>query len=121
MVCSGASPSITATHEAATSSDEHYFPCARVIPSRKIVLSYAFAWIVIYVILCSFFKDYLPDKYFRDFVQIQKLTEANERVEDWGGAFQMAAMMVRILPMWLINAIVMTIGSCNYLDRLLHR
>jgi hypothetical protein len=81
-----------------------------VIPKGNVIKVYALAWIAGYLILYFFLRDYLPEKYLRDFLTIQKLTD-DAQAADWGGAYNIAAMVAGALPSWAIDILVTAIGS----------
>ena len=71
---------------------------------------YALTWIAGYLVLFFFLRDYLPEKFLRDSLTIQKLAE-DMHSADWGGAYAIAAKFSAIFPGWLLNIAVAIIGS----------
>jgi hypothetical protein len=82
-------------------------PAAR---RSNIITIYALTWIAVYLVLVFVLRDYLPEKFLRDSLTIQRLAE-DLHSSDWGGAYAIAAKMSAIFPSWFLNIIVAVVGG----------
>src|ERR1700722_7983922 len=82
----------------------------KIIPPSIVIRNYALVWMSAYLVLYFFLRNMLPEKYLRDAMTIQKLAD-DAHAADWGGAYNIAAMVAGALPAWAINVLVAGTGS----------
>ena len=81
----------------------------KIIPPSIVIRNYALVWMSAYLVLYFFLRGLLPEKYLRDSMTIQKLAD-DAHAADWGGAYNIAAIVAGSLPMWAINILVAATG-----------
>lgn len=79
-----------------------------VISDKNVIRAYALIWTAAYLTVYFFLKNYLPEEYFRDSQVIERL--ASTGADEGPGAFQMAAIVARLLTPVGVTLAVAAVG-----------